>query len=83
MADPKKELQYVNKVERAVQSLTDEDWDKLDLAAVGFAKAVAIDPMWLLDEALERTLDGRRRWPPNNPDFFSGLLVRSNEKHQK
>jgi hypothetical protein len=74
MGNPKKELQHVNEIELAVQSLTKEDWEAIDLAAFDFAKNVAIDPMWLLNEALERITDRRRKWPPNNPTPFRNFL---------
>ncbi|MDL2316666.1 hypothetical protein LJC59_06255 [Desulfovibrio sp. OttesenSCG-928-A18] len=78
MADYKKELQDVNDVERVVQSLTPEDWEAIDLAAHHFAGDVAVDPYWLITEALERILDGRRKWPPRNPvsfrAFFCGVM---------
>lgn len=78
MGDPRKELQHVNAIEREIQSLTLEDREAIDLAAVNFAENVAIDPKWLMEEALQRIMDGRRKWPPNNPtpfrNFFCGVM---------
>lgn len=78
MGDPNKELQHVNDIEREIQSLTLEDREAIDLAAVNFAEHVAIDPLWLMEEALQRIMDGRRKWPPNNPtpfrNFFCGVM---------
>jgi len=78
MPDHKKELQNVNDVEQAIQGLTPEDWEAIDLAAHHFAGDVAVDPYWLIEEALGRIVDGRRKWPPSNPtpfrNFFCGVM---------
>jgi hypothetical protein len=74
MSDPKNDLHYVNFIELEVQSLTQADWEAIDLAAINFANDVAIDPMWLLEESLKRISNGTRKWPPNNPTPFRNFL---------
>lgn len=74
MDNPKKDLQYVNSIDLEIQSLTQADWEAIDLAAVNFANDVAIDPMWLLEESLKRITNDRRKWPPNNPTPFRNFL---------
>lgn len=78
MNDHKKDLQDANNVESEVQGLSQSDWEAIDLAAYNFAMDIAIDPEWLINEALQRILDGRRKWPPNNPtpfrNFFCGVM---------
>jgi hypothetical protein len=78
MDDPKKDLQYVNEIESALQSLTSADWEAIDLAAFNFAQNVALDPSWLLKESLGRIMNGQRKWPPKNPtpfrNFFCGVM---------
>lgn len=72
-------------VETAIRELSDADWYRLRQAARILAwKVPATDGEALLFEALERTLDGRRRWNRPMVEFVGHLIgvMRSVSTHE-
>lgn len=57
------DLELVNAGEYEFSQLTDEDWRRLDLAAKSICRLSGIDSTQLLLEAVDRVIDGRRKWP--------------------
>jgi hypothetical protein len=75
----------VSVIETAIRDLNDADWYRLRQAARILAwKVPAMDSETLLFEALERTLDGRRRWNQAAVDFIGHLIgvMRSVATHE-
>ncbi|WP_052558197.1 hypothetical protein [Enhygromyxa salina] len=72
-------------IETAIRGLSDADWSRLRQAARILAwKVPSVDAEALLFDALERTLDGRRRWKPAAVDFIGHLVgvMRSVSTHE-
>ena len=75
----------VSAVEAAIHELSDTDWYRLRQAArISSWKVPGLEGESLLFEALERTLDGRRRWNRSAVDFIGHLLgvMRSIANHE-
>lgn len=70
----KDELAVVNAVEYEFSQLADDDWKKLDLAAEAFCRYSGVDSKYLLLEAIDRVLDGRRKWPVEGDVTFRAFL---------
>lgn len=72
-------------IEEAIHALSDADWYRLRRAASLLARKVPLmDDESLLFDALERTLDGRRRWRSSAVDFIGHLIgvMRSITSHE-
>ncbi|HVI03049.1 MAG TPA: hypothetical protein VM869_30345 [Enhygromyxa sp.] len=72
-------------IERAIESLSDADWYRLrQVARILAWKVPTMDGEELLFEALERTLDDRRRWNRAAVEFVGHLIgvMRSIASHE-
>jgi hypothetical protein len=72
-------------IEQAIRELGDADWYRLRQAARILAwKVPSMDGEALLFDALERTLDGRRRWRRSAVEFVGHLIgvMRSVASHE-
>lgn len=72
-------------IETAIESLADTDWYRLRQGARILAwKVPSMDGEELLFDALERTLDGRRRWNRTAVEFVGHLIgvMRSIASHE-
>ena len=82
---PPNRTSCVSAVEAAIHELSDTDWYRLRQAArISSWKVPGLEGESLLFEALERTLDGRRRWNRDAVDFIGHLLgvMRSLANHE-
>lgn len=72
-------------IESAVVALSDADWYRLRrVGQIISLKTPTMDGEALLFEALERTIDGRRKWRPEAVDFVGHLIgaMRSIASHE-
>jgi len=77
--------QCTEAIETAIRAMNDSDWYRLRQAGRLIAwKAPCVDGEALLFDALERTLDGRRRWNQAAVDFVGHLIsaMRSMAYHE-
>jgi hypothetical protein len=81
----RRELPCGSVIESAIEGLGDPDWYRLrQVARILAWKVASMDGEELLFEALERTLDERRRWNPSAVDFVGHLIgvMRSIASHE-
>ena len=71
-------LRTPDEVARAIQELSDADWNRLDKVAARYARNGLIESNDLLQEAFLRALDGRRNCPADvDPVKFLAEAMRS------
>jgi hypothetical protein len=85
MPRPTEDPECATSIEQAIRELRPTDWYRLRHVGQILAwKVPSMDGEALLFEALERTLDGRRRWNRGSADFVGHLIgtMRSVASHE-